>query len=89
MDKKLKEAQEFCKLHGISIYRFNEITGVFEMHLLDFKPVYGKFCTAYYCPSQVKTNNKKPWKIQLNTGQHVKWVATREEAELTIKNFEN
>jgi hypothetical protein len=51
-------------------------------------PVKGKRCAAYFCPSNAG-KGKKPWKIEIGGVAHVKWVATREEAEQLINVIES
>ena len=86
MRKHENQLIEYLKSNLIP-YEIDQQTGKIIVSPPNTTPVKGKFCVAYYCPSQVKINNK-PWRIELKTGERVKNVWTRDEAEKCISDFE-
>jgi len=85
--KKLNDKLNYMKAANISVTSFDPETGLGTFCLPNLTPYKGKFCVAYHCPSSEK-ENKKPWRIELKTGQYVKWVWTRDEAKKCIDDFE-
>jgi len=86
MRKQETELIEYLKANLIP-YQVDQQTGKIIVDPSNTTPVNGKFCVAYYCQSEVKPNNR--WRIFLRTGQSVKKVSTRDEAEKCINDFEN
>jgi hypothetical protein len=70
------------------VYRINGKSSTIEIPFVEELPVKGKRCAAYFCPSNAG-KGKKPWKIEIGGVAHVKWVATREEAEQLINVIES
>ena len=85
--QKLNDKLNYMKAANISVISFDPETGTGTFCLPNIAPYKGKFCVAYYCESSAK-QNKKPWKIQLKTGEHVKWIWSRENAKKCIDDFE-
>jgi len=69
------------------VYRINAKTSTIEIPYVEEMPIKGKRCVAYYCQSMAG-EGKKPWKVEVH-GVHLKWVATREEAQQLINTIES
>ena len=85
--QKINDRLNYMKAANISVLSFDAETGQGTFCLPNLTPYKGKFSVAYHCPSSEK-DNKKPWRIELKTGQYVKWVWTRDEAKKCIDDFE-
>jgi hypothetical protein len=68
------------------VYRMSN-DGSMTIFWPDESPIKGKRCVAYYCQSMAG-EGKKPWKVEVH-GVHLKWVATREEAQQLINTIES
>jgi hypothetical protein len=86
MRKQETQLIEYLKANKIP-YQVEQQTGKIIVEPPNTTPIKGKFCVAYYCQSQVD-KNQPDYKIMLKTGEHVKYVWTRDEAQKCISDFE-
>ena len=84
MRKQETELIEYLKAKKIP-YQVEQQTGKIIVDPPNTTPVKGKFCVAYCCTVEL---NQKPWRIYLKTGEPVKYVWTRDEAQKCIDDFE-